>query len=297
MNGLDSILHRLQPTLWVRFWASPLRFLAQRIYQATVRKGPVVSQRQPIRVVCISDTHNAHASLPTLPDGDILIHAGDLTQSGTLPELHAVLQWLNSQPHPHKIYVGGNHDEGLEDDYIKSVLRDTYTELHYLEDSTVTLAINGRTLQIYGSPKTPRNGSGAFRYRRIAPSNARSATTWDGIRFADILVTHGPPAYHLDCNYGCPSLLRRLWTVRPKLHVFGHIHAARGVQKMSYTRAQMAYERIMMGEGGWLDLFVMFAAFLDEKPDSTRKETTLVNAASVAGFRDELIRPAIVVEI
>lgn len=44
------------------------------------------------RIVCISDTHN---STVKLPDGDVLIHAGDLTNQGSYSEVSSVT-------HPHK---------------------------------------------------------------------------------------------------------------------------------------------------------------------------------------------------
>ena len=37
-------------------------------------------------VICISDTHN---SKPPLPDGEILLHAGDLSQYGLVDEIQA----------------------------------------------------------------------------------------------------------------------------------------------------------------------------------------------------------------
>lgn len=45
-----------------------------------------------------------------LPDRDILIHAGNLAQSGSFEELQKTLSWLRSQPHHTKIIVAGNHD-------------------------------------------------------------------------------------------------------------------------------------------------------------------------------------------
>lgn len=41
-----------------------------------------------LRVVCISDSHNDNAS-SSIPDGDILIHAGDMTDTGTVAELQS----------------------------------------------------------------------------------------------------------------------------------------------------------------------------------------------------------------
>jgi len=39
----------------------------------------------PVRIVCISDTHGQHAKL-SVPDGDILIHAGDFMAFGDAPK-------------------------------------------------------------------------------------------------------------------------------------------------------------------------------------------------------------------
>merc|ERR1712227_46222 len=64
------------------------------------------------RIVCVSDTHNRHLNLDIQP-GDIFIHAGDITQRGTLHELEAFNEWLATLPHKHKVVIGGNHDEIL----------------------------------------------------------------------------------------------------------------------------------------------------------------------------------------
>jgi 3',5'-cyclic AMP phosphodiesterase CpdA len=89
MSGLDALIHRQDATAWDRFMSSPLIFLARWLHLSP-----------PISLVCISDTHNTHHAQPHLPEGDILIHAGDLTQSGTDDELDDALAWLNSHPHP-----------------------------------------------------------------------------------------------------------------------------------------------------------------------------------------------------
>lgn len=52
----------------------------------------------------------------------------------------------------------------------------------------------------------------------------------------DILVTHGPPYGVLDLNMhkqhtGCKDLLNQVLKIKPKLHVFGHIHEGYGVFK------------------------------------------------------------------
>ncbi|KAG6807926.1 hypothetical protein H0H93_000815, partial [Arthromyces matolae] len=59
-----------------------------------------------------------HDELEPLPEGDVLVHAGDLTHSGTPQEVRSALQWLADQPHPHKIFIAGNHDYALSDTII-----------------------------------------------------------------------------------------------------------------------------------------------------------------------------------
>ena len=52
----------------------------------------------------------------------------------------------------------------------------------------------------------------------------------------DILITHGPPFGILDetvsgMNVGCEDLLETIRQTKVKLHVFGHIHEAYGVEE------------------------------------------------------------------
>lgn len=83
------------PTRWELFRYSPIQYIARQAYeayatlspQATIRPGFHHPKDTIIRVVCISDTHSRHRCLPHLPPGDILIHAGDLTRSGTEPKI------------------------------------------------------------------------------------------------------------------------------------------------------------------------------------------------------------------
>lgn len=60
-------------------------------------------------MVCISDTHN---NTPKLPAGDILIHAGDLTNQGSYDELERTVAWLEKAPFEVKIVVAGTLPDG-----------------------------------------------------------------------------------------------------------------------------------------------------------------------------------------
>lgn len=307
---MDALLKRRPPTSWERFRSSPLLFLARLLYSPPLLP-PKPEGLGKIRVVCISDTHNSHSLQPPLPDGDILIHAGDLTNSGTRQELDDALFWLESQPHPHKFFIAGNHDTCLADPDIPHYISSTYPSLTYLPEASAIVTIRGRTLRVYGSPYTPKHGSWVFQYPRVSPrlyspsENCESESTniWSRIPLlTDILVTHGPPFGHLDLDKaGCYSLLTALWRVRPKLHVFGHIHAARGVEFVRWDAANAAYEAVCAGRMGWFGLIRLawwtVVTWVWGTPLVGDVVTTMVNAASVGGLRDDQRKGAIAIEI
>ncbi len=71
------------------------------------------------RIVCISDTHSNGEF--NLPNGDILIHAGDLTRKGSHIELEQVLSWLKNLTNFRlKIIIAGNHDVTLDKTYYET---------------------------------------------------------------------------------------------------------------------------------------------------------------------------------
>ena len=97
----------------------------------------------------------------------------------------------------------------------------------YLSDS-------GRTIdgvRVWGSPWQPWFYDWAFNLPRGAALAAKWALIPDG---TDVLVTHGPPLGVLDTTLrgepvGCAALRGRVAQLRPRLHLFGHIHEAYGV--------------------------------------------------------------------
>lgn len=194
-----------------------------------------------MKIVCISDTHNQHKRI-SVPAGDVLIHAGDGTGSGDFKEIAAFLCWLDSLPHPHKILVAGNHDWTFQrDPDIAGLLLKDHPGITYLQDSGCE--ING--FKVWGSPWQPMFMSWAFNL----PRGRMLREKWNLIPIdTDILVTHGPPLGILDQvlpvptggwdpdrgqpeHLGCEEMLIRVRTVKPKLHVFGHIHGGYGIHK------------------------------------------------------------------
>lgn len=112
-----------------------------------------------VKVVCISDTHSNKTTIPT---GDVLIHAGDLTNSGSIQDIQAQIDWLASLPHREKIIIAGNHDTYF-DPKTRSVAdkgkRLNFRTIHYLENKAITLRFKGgRKLNFYGAGDVPYIG-------------------------------------------------------------------------------------------------------------------------------------------
>ena len=166
-----------------------------------------------------------------MPDGDLLIHAGDFTNvSKSQVEIADFNTWLGDLPYRHRIVIPGNHEFFLEADPSKRSLLSNATVL-----INEPLQIEG--LRIWGSPVTPLYG-GAFGMSSGADRKGLYAEIPDDI---DILITHGPPFGLLDVapnstsHAGCRELLVAVMRVKPRLHVFGHIHGAHGVFQTPQT--------------------------------------------------------------
>ncbi len=277
---------------------------------------------KPIDVVCISDTHGTR---PLIPPGDLLLHAGDLTQWGTFAEIQAQLAWLSAQPHTHKVVIAGNHDLLLDSDFrtqhpdrwheaIKAA-RSTEEEVVaeekseqdldwagvvYLRNTSTTLIFWDRTLTIYGSPLTPQHGLSAHQHPKDQDvwSYAVPPNT-------DILLTHGPPWGHLDGfkKSGCPFLTREVVRSRPRLVVFGHIHVGYGSEERVFDTVGRAHEGIVGGWASWGSLTTMAAVvawgrIVPQRWRSRVRRTTFVNAAVVEGWEQyEVKHDAVIVTI
>jgi predicted phosphodiesterase len=183
----------------------------------------------PIRLVLISDTHGFH-DFP-VPAGDVLVHAGDGCGRGTLDEARAWAEFMRRQPHPHKVVIAGNHDRCFESDFDEAAA--LFEGLHFLHDSACEIA----GLRFWGAPWQPWFLSWAFNLPRGPELAAKWALIPDD---TDVLVTHGPPMGILDRTYagepvGCEELRAALRRVRPRLHVFGHIHEGYGTAEVDKT--------------------------------------------------------------
>lgn len=187
-----------------------------------------------MKIICISDTHSQLHKVK-LPEGDLLIHAGDATYQGNIVEISRFNEELGKIKHKYKygiIFVPGNHDWLFEKHAFMA--RSILTNAIVLIDEWVI--IDGKI--IYGSPWQPEFNNWAFNLSR---DSIKLQDKWDNIPDnADIVITHGPVNGILDLcvdgfRAGCKLLFNRIVQIKPEIHVCGHIHFSYGMHCFNGT--------------------------------------------------------------
>lgn len=203
-----------------------------------------------MKIVATSDCHGM-LDKAVIPDGDVLIIAGDycpnFASRGETDDARKQLEWikgpfnrfLRSLPHKHRIVVAGNHDWVHFCKEVRTTARHALDAI-YLEDSGTV--IDG--VKFYGSPHQPWFYDWAFNFNRLDPISGypEAKKAWAKIpNDTNVLITHGPPHGILDECFdgrlvGCPILEARvLGDVKPKFHIFGHIHHSYGRKTVGST--------------------------------------------------------------
>lgn len=194
-----------------------------------------------MEITFISDTHSRHTDITKdLPGGDLLLHSGDFMNSGVKQnEMFSFCDWFNKlDEYDSKIFIAGNHDILFEQSptFVKGALSG-YKWIDYLQDEEII--VNG--VKIYGSPWQPEFYNWAFNLPRRGPG---LSSRWENIpNDTDILITHGPPQGILDISgppysqgdLGCELLRVRVDELKPKIHLFGHIHGSYGYKFINGT--------------------------------------------------------------
>ena len=266
-------------------------------------------------ILIISDTHAVNLTnhpgrpetiifSPPFPKADVVLHCGDLTNSGRLREFIKTIDTIAKIDAELKLIIAGNHDLSLDDEYMrnggprwvsrakiekqqekdaetrscKALLRSVETRrkgIVFLDEGMHRFTLSNdaelkvrrlssfvftlikiahdvqlKSTKIYASPYTPEFCDWAFAYEhtedrwnpadKVSP-NATSIAKSPIPDFpkVDIVMTHGPPAGHLDSvlcgiSVGCEHLKRALRRSRPQVHCFGHIHESWGAEKVRW---------------------------------------------------------------
>ena len=194
-----------------------------------------------MRITLISDTHTKHDELSwdpsDLPGGDLLIHAGDIMNSGYTPnDITDFCKWFDGlEQYDHRVFIAGNHDRMFENVPEQAMeIVNSYKNITYLQDDWAKVGDDDFMAKIYGTPWQPEFYNWAFNLPKGGPG---LMSKWEAIpEDTDILITHGPPQEHLDMsgppynepNLGCALLREKVDEQPPKIHVFGHIHGGYG---------------------------------------------------------------------
>ena len=189
-----------------------------------------------MKITFISDTHTKHHQITSqLPGGDLLVHSGDFSSRGYEHEGDSFFDWFNGlDNYTNKIVIAGNHDLMFEDDpMLAKDIISYYPKVTYLQDDLEVIGDDySSSVKLWGSPWQPEFYDWAFNLPR---GGEELKDKWDMIPpNMDILITHGPPWGHLDTvvgqstNLGCELLAEKIKVLKPKIHVFGHIHSGYG---------------------------------------------------------------------
>ena len=188
-----------------------------------------------MKIVALSDTHNQHKKI-VIPDGDILVHCGDFSNTGAMHEIQSFANWFGKQSHKIKILVPGNHEVSMDPLFYDTnwkkfhkkkveIPTDYWTSRGIIVLNNETITIEG--IKIWGCPALPSNQDNwAFHFTSFQESD----NTFKEINDIDIMITHSPPYGILDIvssgiNIGNEEMVVHVTDrIRPKLCLFGHVH-------------------------------------------------------------------------
>lgn len=182
--------------------------------------------KDKLDLVAFSDTHGQHRLLYDVPEGDVLVFAGDMTEHGRLNEVKDFAEWFGRFDHEYKLAVAGNHDYCFDDhrsEEAVEILEEN--SIGYLENDSVEI----EGVKFYGSPFSDT-------FEKYVFNDGFGEIPKD----TDVLVTHGPPEGILDelgeyGHIGSEELSTVLESEEFEAHIFGHVHQQHGRSGDSYN--------------------------------------------------------------
>lgn len=191
------------------------------------------------RICAVSDLHGA---LPTVPEADILVVAGDISPIDYDREIDKVIdwfdsdfvEWIRSTPTKYKVFIAGNHDFAIQKElkYFKEYVDPE--DLLFLHDSEAEI----EGINFYGIPWVPNLVGWAF-YGDSQTLTDKYGLVPEG---TDVVISHGPPygvadrvmsAMHPHVGAAQADLMIR--DINPKHFVCGHIHEGYGHYELEGT--------------------------------------------------------------
>lgn len=187
-----------------------------------------------------------------MPEADMLLHTGDFTQTGGEEEVKSFNNWLGSlrSKYKHIVVIYGNHEfQMLSRQNAELITHITSKEFLRQQLSNATAVLINETVEIEG---VRIHGSGWNPWQVAGDPDQCIPKIWDNSHYnvtsggegqqrqqipdeVDVLMTHEPARYILDCvensksTWGSSMQLREaIITKKPKVHLFGHLHEQNG---------------------------------------------------------------------
>jgi len=185
-------------------------------------RNNIIRTTDKIKIIHISDTHSQYPDINEY--ADILIHTGDFSIGGHPGEYEVFNNWLANLKIPHKVVILGNHDlEYYKDD--GTIGKDFLTNAIVLNTEGITL----ENIKIFG---VQWNKINTWNFMSSIDHENSHLGGWNKIpENTDIVLTHQPPHGILDDaihHWGSFDTFQSIKRIKPKYHLFGHIHQAYG---------------------------------------------------------------------
>lgn len=180
---------------------------------------PRCRARHHVRLVVLSDTHGNDLP-PSLPEGDILLHLGDVANRGNLSDIRSFVRWAKASKFPEIVVLEGNHDRDL-DQPNRIRMEHEYNGLVYLKDEYRELA--GGRLKVFGASW---DSCERDEYHRLALAKRAPV---------DILLTHAHPHLRRADGpgwKGSREITNLVHSLDIPLHLFGHVHRGQGAKRL-----------------------------------------------------------------
>ncbi len=194
-----------------------------------------------MKVLAISDIHGNFYRLGKLVESlkkksfDLIIIVGDLTNFGSMNEAKEVLDIISKINHKALFYVPGNCDP--RELLTRAVPTYETSWLH----GRIVIHENLILAGIGGSNPSPFNTPSELTEEEIQRLLLRISKSWKDLRGSRLLLSHTPPyGTLLDVTYygdhvGSKALRSFLEHEDVRLCICGHIHEARGIDRLNET--------------------------------------------------------------
>ena len=214
------------------------------------KKAAEPRKKKGVRIVCISDTHGRHRDIANMPDGDVLIHAGDFTHFGKVTDAKDMNKWFEelSTKYRHIIVVDGNHEANAQ---FKKSTGSILNHATFLRNGMAAIEMFPSELT-GGVRATVKVFGTAFSWPLDPEGVHPDADPYQYLpEDVDVVVAHIPPYGYNDAAGGCRLLLKAVQRTKPTLVVSGHIHEAHGVATdsngVTYVNASICGQHYKVG--------------------------------------------------